>query len=156
MVLLFLNNVKKIRIEVISDNGSVKHAEVHRTVEVVDSGLKKIQITDDLKSKEEIFITTEVDLANLPEQQRAELSQLSAQLKVRSKVMVAAALLETGGAGLRLPANLSGRVAVMLPLPRSQTTNTNLPVIVNGFFALGENRRVLKMESSDDHSAEVS
>ena len=155
MVLLFLNNVKRIRIEVISDNGSVKQAEVHRTVEEMSRGLKKIRITDDLTTKDEVFLTCEVSIGDLPDPvKRSELSQLSDKLKVRSQVMVAAPLLETGNA--RLAASLEGRVAVMLPLPKSQTTNTSLPVIVNGFFALGENRRVLKLETSDDHSAEVS
>ena len=149
-MLLFLNNVKKIRIEVISDNGSVKHAEVHRTVEEMSSGLKKIRITDDLKTEEDVFLTCEVSIGDLPDPgKRSELSQLSDKLRVRSQVMVAAPLLvEPGGA-------LEGRVAVMLPLPKSQTTNTTLPVVVNGFFALGENRRVLKLETSDDHSDEV-
>ena len=155
LVLLFLNNVKKIKIEVISENGSVKHAEVHRTVEDFPGGLKKIRITDDQKTEEKVFITSEVSIADLADPiKRSELSQLSAKLKVRSQVMVAAPLLETGNA--RLAASLEGRVAVMLPLPKSQTTNTSLPVVVNGFFALGENRRVLKLETSDDHSAEVS
>ena len=154
MVLLFLKNVKKIKIEVISENGSVKHAEVHRTVEDFSDGLKKIRITDDLKTEEKVFITSEVSIADLADPiKRSELSQLSANLKVRSQVMVAASLLETGAA--RLPDNLEGRVAVMLPLPKSQTTDTTLPVVVNGFFALGENRRVLKLETSDDHSDEV-
>ena len=147
MVLLFLNNVKKIRIEVISESGSVKLAEVHRTVEDLFDGLKRIQITDDMKT--EFFLASEVTTADLPDpDERRKLSQLSDKLKVRSQVMVAAPEL--------LADNLEGRVAVMLPLPKSQTTNTNLPVVVNGFFAIGENRRVLKLETSDDHSDEVS
>ena len=153
MVLLFLNNVKKIQIQVISENGSVQLAKVQRTLKDFSDGLKKIQITDDLKT--EVFITSEVseDLPEPDQDEGSELSQLSDKLKVRSQVMVAAPVLETGTA--RLPDNLQGRVAVMLPLPKSQTTNTNLPVVVNGFFALGENRRVLKLETSDDHSDEV-
>ena len=147
LVLLFLNNVKKIRIEVISESGSVKLAEVHRTVEDLFDGLKRIQITDDMKT--EVFLASEVTTADLPDpDERRKLSQLSDKLKVRSQVMVAAPEL--------LADNLEGRVAVMLPLPKSQTTNTNLPVVVNGFFAIGENRRVLKLETSDDHSDEVS
>ena len=152
LVLLFLNNIRKIKIQVISENGFVQLAKVHRTEEDLSNGLKKIKITDDLKTGE-VFITSEVSQADLPDPaERSELSQLSAKLKVRSQVVVAAPLLETGAAR---PDNLKGRVAVMLPLPKSQTTDTTLPVIVNGFFALGENRRVLKLETSDDHSDEV-
>ena len=36
-----------------------------------------------------------------------------------------------------------------------RTTNTTLPVVVNGFFALSESRRDLKLETRDDHSEEV-
>ena len=59
LVLLFLNKVKKIKIEVISENGSVKYAEVDRRVEDLSAGLKRIHITDDLTSEEEVFLTTQ-------------------------------------------------------------------------------------------------
>ena len=49
----------------------------------------------------------------------------------------------------------TGRVSVMLPLPDSTSTNTGLPVIVNGFFALSDNRRELKWKASDDHSIQA-
>ena len=45
--------------------------------------MKRIHITDDLTSEEEVFLTTEMDLADLPDpDQRAELSRLSDKLKV--------------------------------------------------------------------------
>ena len=46
-------------------------------------------------------------------------------------------------------------VLVMLPLPISPNTVTGLPVIINAFFALSENRRELKWKTSDDQSDQV-
>ena len=153
LVLLFLNNVRKIKIEVVSADGKITLAELTRSVEADPSGLKRITITNHQDKETEVFMTSSSDLKILPDtdSKKDSLRQLSERLKVKSKVSVSALLAEAGD----VPEELRGRVSVMLPLPQSQTTNTTLPVLVNGFFALSESRRDLKLETSDDHSDEV-
>ena len=52
-------------------------------------------------------------------------------------------------------AKYSGRMSVLLPLPDLPGTRTGLPVVVNGFFALSEDRRAVKYQTSDDSSDQV-
>ena len=47
------------------------------------------------------------------------------------------------------------RMSVLLPLPNLPGTRTGLPVVVNGFFALSEDRRAVKYQTSDDSSDQV-
>ena len=81
-----------------------------------------------------------------------ELSMLASKLQVTPDVSIAGYATEGEES---IPTDYIGRVSVMLPLPMSPATVTGMPVIVNAFFALSENRRVLKWETNDDHSAEV-
>ena len=52
-------------------------------------------------------------------------------------------------------ARYRGRMSVLLPLPDLPGTRTGLPVVVNGFFALSDDRRAVKYETSDDSSDQV-
>ncbi|XP_076358830.1 sacsin-like [Tachypleus tridentatus] len=45
--------------------------------------------------------------------------------------------------------NLQGRVFCVLPLPKTNTNITGLPLHVNGFFALSQNRRHIKWPTED-------
>ena len=61
-------------------------------------------------------------------------SEMARNLKVKAEVSVAACLSDSKGEVFR------DRVSVMLPLPILPSTKSGLPVLVNGFFALGESR----------------
>ena len=87
-------------------------------------------------------------------QEEEHLLELSRKLKAQPIVSVAGYIpdsaLETDAARYR------GRMSVLLPLPDLPGTRTGLPVVVNGFFALSEDRRAVKYETSDDTSDQVS
>lgn len=54
-----------------------------------------------------------------------------------------------------IPECFKERMSVMLPLPILPGTRTTFPVVVNGFFALSEDRRAVKFETEDDQSDQV-
>ena len=54
-----------------------------------------------------------------------------------------------------IPECFKERMSVMLPLPILPGTRTSFPVVVNGFFALSEDRRAVKFETEDDQSDQV-
>ena len=66
--------------------------------------------------------------------ERTRLEKTASILKVKAEIRVAACLSDTNGEVFR------DRVSVMLPLPILPSTKSGLPVLVNGFFALGESR----------------
>ena len=93
-----------------------------------------ILIVDD-RGRETRFLVETLSAENLelgPE--RTRLQEMASSLKVKAEVSVAACLSDTKGEVFR------DRVSVMLPLPILPSTKSGLPVLVNGFFALGESR----------------
>ena len=93
-----------------------------------------ILIVDD-RGRETRFLVETLSADNLvlgPE--RLRLQEMASNLKVTAEVSVAACLSDTKGEVFR------DRVSVMLPLPILPSTKSGLPVLVNGFFALGESR----------------
>ena len=93
-----------------------------------------ILIVDD-RGRETRFLVETLSAENLelgPE--RTKLQEMASSLKVKAEVSVAACLSDTKGEVFR------DRVSVMLPLPILPSTKSGLPVLVNGFFALGESR----------------
>ena len=93
-----------------------------------------ILIVDD-RGRETRFLVETLSADNLelgPE--RTKLQEMASSLKVKAEVSLAACLSDTKGEVFR------DRVSVMLPLPILPSTKSGLPVLVNGFFALGESR----------------
>ena len=79
------------------------------------------------------------------------LLELSRKLKAQPIVSVAGYIPDTEDDS----AKYRGRMSVLLPLPDLPGTRTGLPVVVNGFFALSEDRRAVKYQTSDDSSDQV-
>ena len=126
--LLFLKRVNRIRIEEKKDNKET----------ILRCGARREQdggnvLIVDNQGRETRFLveTTSADML-LPGPGR-EIKEMASSLKVPAEVSVAACLSDTKGEVFR------DRVSVMLPLPISQS-KSGLPVLVNGFFALGESR----------------
>ena len=93
-----------------------------------------ILIVDD-RGRETRFLVETLSAENLelgPE--RTKLQEMASSLKVKAEVSVAACLSDSKGEVFR------DRVSVMLPLPILPSTKSGLPILVNGFFALGESR----------------
>ena len=93
-----------------------------------------ILIVDD-RGRETRFLVETLSADNLelgPE--RTKLQEMASSLKVKAEVSLAACLSDTKGEVFR------DRVSVMLPLPILPSTKSGLPILVNGFFALGESR----------------
>ena len=153
VVLLFLKHVRKIKIECISRDGKVDvltHIKKVST-EVDGNGLTK---TDMLCIENERKLASFYVLKKRNSNHNQQnLEHLAKKLKVIPEVSIACYKKEDSDKSI--PTEYEERVSVMLPLPQSPSTVTGLPVIVNAFFALSENRRVLKWETSDDHSEEV-
>ena len=155
LVLLFLKNIENISIEIISEEGKSEClVDAKRVQTECPNGLKRVTIEEKMRNHAESFLISEADsgILNPDSDDVAQLKELCQQLKVKDQVQVGAFLAENGK---MTRSDLQGRVSVLLPLPSSQATATKLPVNVNGFFALSDNRRVLKLETSDDHGYEV-
>lgn len=131
IALLFLRNVRRIRIEELNQSNQVAlRWEVNRRTDG-DSTV----IVDHNKQETKFLIHT-LQAAELnSETERSELEKLAKDLKVPSVASVAACLSRTDE-----EERFHDRVSVMLPLPILPSTRTGLPVIVNTFFALGESR----------------
>ena len=67
--------------------------------------------------------------------------------------MVGVAMALPTGPRLQTP-DIKGHVFCFLPLPVQQTSLTGLPVHVNGFFALNQNRRYIKSPNADQEELE--
>ena len=94
----------------------------------------KILIVDD-RGRETRFLVETLSADHLePGTERTRLQEMARNLKVKAEVSVAACLSDSKGEVFR------DRVSVMLPLPILPSTKSGLPVLVNGFFALGESR----------------
>ena len=128
--LLFLKRINRIRIEEKTDNKkTILRCEARR-----EEDGSNVLIVDD-KGRETRFLveTTSADKLK-PGPVREELEEMASSLKVPAEVSVAACLSDTGDE------RFHDRVSVMLPLPILPSTKSGLPVLVNGFFALGESR----------------
>ena len=128
--LLFLKRVNRIRIEEKKDNKkTILRCEARREQ---DGG--NVLIVDD-KGRETRFLVETTSADQLPPgPEREKLQEMASSLKVPAEVSVAACLSDTKDEIFH------DRVSVMLPLPILPSTKSGLPVLVNGFFALGESR----------------
>lgn len=155
---LFLKHVQEISITVLGEQGEVEIlAGARRHVERLAPNLDKVIITD-LTSGATLasFYSSTLSLSQPKEVEKEEerLLELSRKLKAPPIVSVAGYIpepdLEDDSA------KYHGRMSVLLPLPDLPgTSKTGLPVVVNGFFALSEDRRAVKYQTSDDSSDQV-
>ena len=161
---LFLKHVQEISITVLGDQGEVETlAGARRHVERIAPNLDKVIITD-LISGDTLasFYSSTLSLGQSKEVEESsedefgekeQLLGLSEKLKAPPTVSVAGYIpdpdLEDDSA------KYHGRMSVLLPLPVLPGTRTGLPVVVNGFFALSEDRRAVKYQTSDDSSDQV-
>ena len=123
--------MKRIRIEEVEKDG--KKMTLRCEAKSEQEG-DNILIVDD-RGRETRFLVETLSADNLvlgPE--RTRLQEMASSLKVKAEVSVAACLSDTKGEVF------CDRVSVMLPLPILPSTKSGLPVLVNGFFALGESR----------------
>jgi hypothetical protein len=139
IALLFLQNVKRIRIEELPEVNPLegRPKTVLRTDVRRQEDRDMTFIVDAVTGRETKFLVHTLSAADLPSHPRAELEALATKLRVPTKVSVAACLSGTGP-----EEQFHDRVSVMLPLPALPSTKTGLPVVVNAFFALGESRYV--------------
>ena len=94
----------------------------------------EIQIVDD-RGRQTRFLVETLSANDLePGTKRERLQEMASILKVKAEVTVAVCLSDSSGELFH------DRVSVMLPLPVLPSTKSGLPVMVNGFFALGESR----------------
>ena len=68
---------------------------------------------------------------------------------------VGVAMALPGGPKLQTP-DIEGHVFCFLPLPVQKRSLTGLPVHINGFFALSQNRRYIKFPNADQEDRERS
>lgn len=157
--LLFLKNVQEIKMTVISPTGAVTEVVgASKQVEAKDDELKMVTIVDTLAGKElqsfySYGLTLDESSEFIHDKDKRAVLELASKLKVLPSITVAGCIPRDKSE--TIPDNYHGRMSVLLPLPATNATKTGLPVIVNGFFALSENRRVVKFEADDDHSDEV-
>ena len=123
--------MKRIRIEEVQKDA--KKMTLRCEAKSEEEG-DKILIVDD-RGRETRFLVETLSADNLePGTERMRLQEMARNLKVKAEVSVAACLSDSKGEVFR------DRVSVMLPLPILPSTKSGLPVLVNGFFALGESR----------------
>ena len=123
--------MKRIRIEQVQKDA--KKMTLRCEAKSEEEG-DKILIVDD-RGRETRFLVETLSADNLePGTERTRLQEMARNLKVKAEVSVAACLSDSKGEVFR------DRVSVMLPLPILPSTKSGLPVLVNGFFALGESR----------------
>ena len=145
---------------VISASGTVTDVVgATKKVETLERGLKKTTIEDtiacqELKSFYSYDLTLDESSDCISDQKKKTILELARKLKVLTSITVAGCV-PVDDNSETIPDNYHGRMSVLLPLPATNATKTGLPVIVNGFFALSENRRVVKFEAEDDQSDEV-
>ena len=129
--LLFLKSVKRIRIEELPKDTK---KELLRCEAKREQEGDEIQIVDD-RGRQTRFLVETLSANDLePGTKRERLQEMASILKVKAEVTVAVCLSDSSGELFH------DRVSVMLPLPVLPSTKSGLPVMVNGFFALGENR----------------
>ena len=145
--LLFLKNVTRIRIEEIQKGSKVMKRRCEAKTEREGNN---VLIADD-KGRETRFLMETLSVDSLeagPERER--LLEMAHNLKVKAEVSVAACLSDTKDELFQ------DRVSVMLPLPILPSTRSGLPVLVNGFFALGESRFKQTIDPRKDSSCFLS
>ena len=174
--MLFLKNVKEIRMTIIREDESVECiASAIRSCKSVADHLEEVTVTNLLTEKRlASFYYCSLTLTNssaVTDSER-QLLELSEKLKVLPTVTVAGykthdddELSDEESSNDSedgeyfddhlIPDKYKDRVSVLLPLPVVPGTKTTFPVIVNAFFAVSENRRSIKFEAEDDHSDEV-
>ena len=154
---LFLKNVQEIRLTVIGTQGEVDIlAEAKRHVKRLGPNLDMVTIAEPTSGKNlASFYSSTLDLGMYEEdfEEKEELLILSKKLKAKPIVSVAGYIPDPGLG--EDSAKYRGRMSVLLPLPDLPGTKTGLPVVVNGFFALSEDRRAVKYQTSDDSSDQV-
>ena len=157
---LFLKNVQEIRLTVLGGQGEVDIlAGARRHVERLAPNLDKVTITDTPSGKNlAFFYLSTLSLSQSREEvgrseEEGLLLELSKKLKAQPIVSVAGYIPDPDLEGDS--AKYRDRMSVLLPLPDLPGTRTGLPVVVNGFFALSEDRRAVKYQTSDDSSDQV-
>ena len=156
---LFLKNIAEISLTVITEDGRVESlAGARRHVERAAPNLDKITVTDITGGTLAAFYSTTLTLLHADEESETNdderrLLELSKKLKVQPVVSVAGYIADP--ALEDDSSRFEGRMSVLLPLPDLPGTKTGLPVVVNGFFALSEDRRAVKYQTTDDSSDQV-
>ena len=162
---LFLKNVQEICLTVLGCQGEVDIlARARRHVERLAPNLDKVIITDLTSGKTLASFysstlslsqsrTDEDDKDSEEDEEEELLFELSKKLKTQPIISVAGYIPDPDLKDDS--AKYLDRMSVLLPLPNLPGTRTGLPVVVNGFFALSEDRRAVKYQTSDDSSDQV-
>ena len=156
--MLFLKNIKEIKMTIIREDGSECITSAERSQKSIDGHLEEVTITNLLT--DQIFASFYICSITLSDLESPML-EMSKKLKVLPTVTVAGYKVGFSAEESNdiedgvIPDKFKDRVSVLLPLPVVPGTKTTFPVIVNAFFAVSENRRSIKFEAEDDHSDEV-
>ena len=158
--MLFLKNIKRIRMTIIRENGSVEYITCAERSQKSIGHLEEVTVTNLLTDQIlASFYSCSITLFD----SESPMLEMSKKLKVLPTVTVAGYKIDNGFSAEEsndtedgeIPDKFKDRVSVLLPLPVVPGTKTTFPVIVNAFFAVSENRRSIKFEAKDDHSDEV-